>query len=356
MADNFLNKTGLQYYHNRIKTLFENKIETVKVNGTALVPDANKAVNIEIDDSVFVAKAFTTPVADIANAIEAGQTILVRYGNQTNLYQAVIAAGSAPDKSSATIVVATISTEQGVKMADIIEYTITAAGWTQSAIITVDEAVFVATINTTSASELAEAIAAKKVIYVTYGTNYPVEIATLTRVSGNTVTLHTSIFATENGKVYPYVTAYAVEGTTWSSMHGMGANASDVRAIQDVIPSDASAQNPLATQEWVDGKISVVYKPQGAVAFESLPALSASIEGYVYNVTNNFVTTADFIEGAGHAYPAGTNVVCIKHNNAYMWDCLYGVVDMSAYWTSAPGETNTLTAITTAEIDTIVES
>lgn len=70
MADNFLNKTGLQYYHNRIKNQFAtqtdldaldtkvddiiaeggepNIIETVKVNGTSLTPDANKAVNVTV--------------------------------------------------------------------------------------------------------------------------------------------------------------------------------------------------------------------------------------------------------------------------------------------------------------------
>lgn len=67
-TEEFLNKTGLTYYHNKIKTEFAsqadldaldtkvddiiaeggepNVIETVKVNGTALTPDANKAVDV----------------------------------------------------------------------------------------------------------------------------------------------------------------------------------------------------------------------------------------------------------------------------------------------------------------------
>lgn len=77
MADKYLNYTGLNYYHNRIKTQFAdatdfsdlqddvsdlqttveglvteggepNLIDTVKVNNVALVPDANKAVNITV--------------------------------------------------------------------------------------------------------------------------------------------------------------------------------------------------------------------------------------------------------------------------------------------------------------------
>lgn len=74
MADNYLNKTGLQYYHNRLKTEFADKddfdtlsttvqglvteggepnvIESVKVNGTALTPDANKAVDVTVPTKV----------------------------------------------------------------------------------------------------------------------------------------------------------------------------------------------------------------------------------------------------------------------------------------------------------------
>lgn len=70
MADTYLNSTGLGYYHNRIKTIFAsqtdldaldakvdgiiaeggepNVIETVKVNGTALTPDAQKAVDVTV--------------------------------------------------------------------------------------------------------------------------------------------------------------------------------------------------------------------------------------------------------------------------------------------------------------------
>ena len=73
MADNFLNKTGLQYYHNRIKTLFPSKtefttleeqvaeliteggepnvIEVVQKNGTAL-PVTNKTVNVTVPTTV----------------------------------------------------------------------------------------------------------------------------------------------------------------------------------------------------------------------------------------------------------------------------------------------------------------
>lgn len=94
------------------------------------------------------------------------------------------------------------------------------------------------------------------------------------------------------------------------------------------------------------------YIAKGAVAFENLPTLDASREGFVYNITNAFTTTSDFVEGAGASYPAGTNVVIINTTgNTYKYDCLSGIVDLSAYQLSAD-----LIAITNSEIDTIVAS
>lgn len=51
------------------------------------------------------------------------------------------------------------------------------------------------------------------------------------------------------------------------------------------------------------------YKFKGSVAFASLPAtLTASMDGYVYNITDDFTTDARFIEGAGKKYNAGANI------------------------------------------------
>ena len=52
------------------------------------------------------------------------------------------------------------------------------------------------------------------------------------------------------------------------------------------------------TKDEINAKISSVYKPAGAVAFAELPSLSESILGNVYNVTDAFTTTANFVEGA----------------------------------------------------------
>ena len=85
------------------------------------------------------------------------------------------------------------------------------------------------------------------------------------------------------------------------------------------------------TKDEINAKISAVYKPAGAVAFAELPSLSESILGNVYNVTDAFTTTANFVEDAGNKYPKGTNVVVVKVVDAYKYDVLAGFVDLSGY-------------------------
>lgn len=74
MADNYLNKTGLQYFYNKLKNIFASKsalealddkvdtiideggepntIETISVNNTGITPDVNKNVNITVPTKV----------------------------------------------------------------------------------------------------------------------------------------------------------------------------------------------------------------------------------------------------------------------------------------------------------------
>lgn len=59
------------------------------------------------------------------------------------------------------------------------------------------------------------------------------------------------------------------------------------------------------------------YVIKGNSTFENLPStLTSTMNGYVYNITNDFTTTADFVEGAGKDYPAGTNVVIVNLGDA----------------------------------------
>lgn len=84
-----------------------------------------------------------------------------------------------------------------------------------------------------------------------------------------------------------------------------------------------------AVKSAIDAAVSAVYKPKGSSA--TIPTLSNVEEGWVYDISAQFKTTSDFVEGAGKTYPAGTNIVCIKVSNVKKWDVLTGVTDLSGY-------------------------
>ena len=94
--------------------------------------------------------------------------------------------------------------------------------------------------------------------------------------------------------------------------------------------------NKTETDAKIAAQISSTYKAAGSVAFEDLPALAETEEGKVYNISNAFVTTENFVEGTGQSHAAGTNVVCIDSDGAgtYKWDVLAGFVDLSNYATN----------------------
>lgn len=96
----------------------------------------------------------------------------------------------------------------------------------------------------------------------------------------------------------------------------------------------AVAESKTYADTQIAAKIGSVYKPAGSVAFEDLPTPAASLLGNVYNVTNAFTADAEFITSEqGTKYPAGTNVVVVEVEDAYYYDALTGIVDLSSYAT-----------------------
>ena len=96
-------------------------------------------------------------------------------------------------------------------------------------------------------------------------------------------------------------------------------------------------------QDAIRSAITGVYTPKGSIAFKSLPTAAAGNKGWVYNISDAFTTTAAFVEGAGHSYGAGTNVVCVDAGSgSYKWDVLAGTID--------------LTELTATEVQTLWDS
>lgn len=66
--------------------------------------------------------------------------------------------------------------------------------------------------------------------------------------------------------------------------------------------------------------------PMGTITFAEL-ATAEKVTGYVYNISDDFVTTDDFREGAGKSYTAGSNVYYTANGE---WDCLGGAAPVVA--------------------------
>jgi hypothetical protein len=65
------------------------------------------------------------------------------------------------------------------------------------------------------------------------------------------------------------------------------------------------------------------FLPMGTVTFEELQNQTKMV-GYMYNISNDFVSDDTFKDGARHNYPAGTNVYYTADG---YWDCLVGIIN-----------------------------
>ncbi len=116
--------------------------------------------------------------------------------------------------------------------------------------------------------------------------------------------------------------------------------------------ADKADSTDVYTKTEIDNKLSATFKPGGSVAFANLPTLNASNLGKILNVTDSFTTTADFVEGAGKSYPAGTNVAIVdigtSSSPSYKYDIQGSFFDLSGYV-----EETDLGLATTSEIDAL---
>ena len=109
------------------------------------------------------------------------------------------------------------------------------------------------------------------------------------------------------------------------------------------LTNDSNYQTGDQVTAAINAQIASVYKPGGSFAFESLPALVAANEGFVYNITNAFTTTEDFLEGAGKKYKAGADVGIVNAGTAespvYKYNVFANFVDLSEYMQKITGGT-----------------
>lgn len=85
--------------------------------------------------------------------------------------------------------------------------------------------------------------------------------------------------------------------------------------------SEANAKKYYEQAKAISESFSGALRPMGTVSFANLPAVSSASAGDMYNISDEFVTTSDFVEGAGITEPAGSNVY---KTGAGKWDVLAG--------------------------------
>jgi hypothetical protein len=104
------------------------------------------------------------------------------------------------------------------------------------------------------------------------------------------------------------------------------------------LTNDSDFQTGTQVQTAINAKIASAYKPAGSKTAAELTnaLLVAANEGFVYNMSEGFTTTADFIEGAGKTFPAGTDVAVVVDTPAadetpatYKFNVMAGFVDTS---------------------------
>lgn len=111
--------------------------------------------------------------------------------------------------------------------------------------------------------------------------------------------------------------------------------------------SNANTYKQEAQQAWLQARfeadraqqisdsIGATFKPKGTIKFEELPAQpSAEYEGFLWDISNSFMTDDRFIVGAGQYVPAGSDVSCIETTDGvYKYNISAGLYDLSAYVT-----------------------
>ena len=78
--------------------------------------------------------------------------------------------------------------------------------------------------------------------------------------------------------------------------------------------------------------LNIVFIPKGTISFSELATVKeTAVAGYVYNISDDFVTDETFMEGSGMTYIAGTNVYYVIDDEGNgKWDCFGGAASPTA--------------------------
>lgn len=323
MAKKFLDNNGLLYFWQKIKEKLAGKVDTTAYNG--------KINTIETDiNTLFDEKAEQDDLTTLNTTVEGLKT-----SKQDNISagDGIIISGNKISAKTPDLIKKVISPSDD-SIFKSIEYDSSTGKYvlrnydakaaspvdTKKAIATVDdiEAAQITVDNALSATS--ENPVQNKVINTALGN----------KVNTSTYNTDKQTLETNIGKKVDKVTGKQLSTNDFTN---------DLKTKLDALPTNATLSSTYAKKS----DITSLYKPGGNKTFAQLSALTlADVEvGTVYNITDDFTTNDNFLEGAGIDYKAGTNVVCVLDGSAHKWDALGGM-DMEE--------------ITNTEIDTILAS
>lgn len=125
--------------------------------------------------------------------------------------------------------------------------------------------------------------------------------------------------STANTKASEAAQSATSAGNSASTATSKAASAST--SASNAATSEANAKKYYEQAKAISESFSGALRPMGTVTFANLPAVSSASAGDMYNISDEFVTTSDFVEGAGITEPAGSNVY---KTVAGKWDVLAG--------------------------------
>lgn len=85
--------------------------------------------------------------------------------------------------------------------------------------------------------------------------------------------------------------------------------------------SESEAKKYAEQVKEISESFSGALRPMGTINFADLPTTAEATSGDMYNIADQFTTTADFKEGSGNVIPAGSNVYLTIDR---YWDVLAG--------------------------------
>ena len=157
--------------------------------------------------------------------------------------------------------------------------------------------------------------------------------------------------ATEGGEPNK-ITAIVVNGTLQTPDENKRVDLTVPTKTSD-LTNDENYMTDTEVAAAIKAQVGGVLAPRGSCKFAELPALTAENVGGFYNVTDAFVTTADFSEGAGINCSAGTNVAIVEPSEGvYKYDLFGTPMDLSNYYTKEEIDEQVMT---TTDIDEIMQ-